>query len=138
MTAQIIAFKITESALAWIAIGFAIQLVSKQPQWKHLGGSLLGLGLLFFGMNVMSDAVAPLREYPPVIETLRHLDSPLAGILVATVFTAIIQSSSATLALIIVLASQNLLTLEQSVPLILGANIGTCATALLASIGKSR
>lgn len=138
VTAQIIALKITDSALALISVGFVVQLISSQATWKRVGGTVLGLGLLFLGMNVMSGAVAPLRQHPVAIQLLQHLDSPWLAVLASAGFTAIIQSSSATAGLILVLVGQNLLTLPQAIPLILGANIGTCATALLSTIGKPR
>jgi len=138
VTVQIIAFKITESALTLIAAGFALQLLARSDHWKQTGLIVLGLGLLFSGMTVMSDTATPLRNYPPFISAVQHLDSAVAGLLLSAVFTAIVQSSSATTALILVLAGQNLLTLEQAIPLVFGANIGTCITAVLASIGKSR
>lgn len=138
VTAQIIAFKVTESALTLITIGFVLQLLPRPDHWQQAGRIVLGLGLLFSGMNVMSDAAAPLRSYPPFIAAIQQLDSALAGLLLSATFTAFVQSSSATTALILVLAGQNLLTLEQAIPLIFGANIGTCITALLASVGKSR
>jgi len=138
ITAQIIALKITNSALALIAVGFIGQLMSKNSTWKRISGTFFGLGLLFLGMNVMSDAVAPLREHPGTINLLQHLDSPWLAILASAGFTAIIQSSSATAGLIIVLVGQDLISLPQAIPLIFGANIGTCATAMLSTIGKPR
>jgi len=138
ITAQIIAFKITKAALAIVAVGFLLKFFSKQERLQQYGNMILGFGLLFFGMNIMSDATQPLREFPPFIEAAQKLDSALVGILLAAAFTAVIQSSSATTVLIIILAGQELITLQQAIPLILGANIGTCVTALLASIGKPR
>jgi phosphate:Na+ symporter len=138
ITAQIIAFKITKSALAIVAVGFLLKFIGKQERVQQYGTMILGFGLLFFGMNIMSDATQPLREFPPFIEAAQKLDSPLLGILLAAAFTAVIQSSSATTVLVIILAGQELITLQQAIPLIFGANIGTCVTALLASIGKPR
>ncbi|MCA9058686.1 MAG: Na/Pi cotransporter family protein, partial [Planctomycetaceae bacterium] len=138
ITAQITAFNITGSALAIVAVGFLIQFLSKQTVTRKYGTMILGFGLLFFGINLMSDATEPLRSYQPFMEAAHRLNNPLAGILLAAGFTAVIQSSSATTVLVIVLSRQNLISLEQAIPLILGANIGTCITALLASIGKPR
>ena len=138
ITAQIIAFKITRAALLFVAIGFAIQFLAKQERLRQYGTGLLGFGLLFFGMNIMSEATQPLREFQPFINAAQHLDSPAIAILLSAAFTAIVQSSSATTVLIIVLAGQGLISLEQAIPLVFGANIGTCVTALLASIGKPR
>jgi len=86
----------------------------------------------------MSDGMRPLQSYTPFIDFMKHMDSPLIGILFAAVFTGLIQSSSATTGVIIVLGSQGLISLEQGIALVFGANIGTCVTALLAAIGKQR
>ncbi len=86
----------------------------------------------------MSDSTQPLRSYQPFIELMRSLEDPLVGIVIGTLFTAVIQSSSATMGIIIVLAAQGFVTLEAGIALALGANIGTCITALLAAIGRPR
>ena len=138
ITAQIIAFKVTESALLMIAAGFTMLFASKREQIRHYGSILMGLGLVFFGMSVMSDAMAPLRTYPPFLELMARMDNPLIGILTAALFTALVQSSSATTGIIIVMASQGFISLQAGIALALGANIGTCVTAMLASIGKPR
>lgn len=138
ITAQIIAFKITKAALALVAFGFALQFLARKERLRQYGAMIFGFGLLFFGMNLMSDATAPLRDFPPFVEAAQQLDNPLLGVLLSAAFTAVVQSSSATTVLIIVLAGQQLITLDQAIPLVFGANIGTCITALLASIGKPR
>ena len=99
---------------------------------------LMGLGLIFFGMSVMSEAMSPLRSYQPFLDLMTRMENPLIGILIAAVFTALIQSSSATTGIVIVMASQGFITLQAGIALAFGANIGTCVTALLASIGKPR
>ncbi len=138
ITAQLIAFKLTDYALLMIAVGFAIRMFSRKENSKHIGEVIMGFGILFFGMKLMSDAMKPLRTYQPFIDMLRGLENPFLGLLVGTVFTALIQSSSAFTGIVIVLAQQGLLTLDAGIPLIFGANIGTCITAGLASIGTSR
>jgi len=100
--------------------------------------AVIGLGLIFLGMIVMGEAMEPLRTYEPFINAMEALDSLLVAILVGAIFTAIVQSSSATTAVVIVLAGQGLISLEAGVVLVLGANIGTGVTAVLAAIGKSR
>jgi phosphate:Na+ symporter len=134
ITAQLIAFKITEYSLLLVAFGFFLQAFSKKEKFKSVGYSLFGFGLLFFGLEIMSDAMAPLRDFPPFIDLLLKLESPLIGILVGAAFTALIQSSSAFIGIMIVLASQGLLSLEACIPLLLGSNVGTTVTALLASM----
>ena len=138
VTAQLIAFKLTDYALLMIVIGFGTRLLAKNEVIKHIGEAILGFGILFFGMKLMSDAMKPLRTYPEIINLLRGLENPLLGLLVGTVFTALIQSSGAFTGLVIVLAQQGMITLEAGIPVVFGANIGTCITAGLACIGTSR
>lgn len=138
ITAQIIAFQITKAAFVFVAVGFALQFLAIREQLRRYGTMLLGFGLLFLGMNIMSAATDPLRDYPPFIDAAQNLDNALVGVLISAAFTAVLQSSSATTVLIIVLAGQQLVSLEQAIPLVFGANIGTCVTALLASLGKPR
>ena len=138
ITAQLVAFKLTDYALLMIAIGFGLMMFGRNDNQKNIGESVLGFGILFYGMKLMSDAMYPLRTYDLFINTLARLENPLLGLLVGAAFTAIIQSSSAFTGIIIVLAQQGLLSLDAGIPLIMGANIGTCITAGLASIGASR
>ena len=138
ITAQLIAFKLTDYALLMIVIGFAMRMLAKKEEIKHIGEAILGFGILFFGMKLMSDAMKPLRTYPEIINLLKGLENPLMGLLVGAVFTALIQSSSAFTGLVIVLAQQGMISLEAGIPMVFGANIGTCITAGLACIGTSR
>ena len=138
ITAQIVAFKVTKYALLPLAIGFGMLFISKKENIQQYGYMIMGLGMIFFGMGVMSDAMLPLRSYQPFIDLMANMSNPIFGILVAAVFTALIQSSSAAMGVVIVLAMQGLITLEAGISLALGANIGTCVTAGLASIGKPR
>jgi phosphate:Na+ symporter len=134
ITAQIIAFKITDYSLVIVALGFFLRILSKREILKFTGSALLGFGLLFYGLQIMSEAMIPLRTQDQIIGVLLQLENPLLGILAGLIFTAIIQSSSAFIGILIVLASQGLLTLDAAIPLLLGSNIGTTATAILASI----
>jgi phosphate:Na+ symporter len=138
ITAQIVAFPVKKYALVLVTGGFLMLFVSKREQIKRYGALVMGLGLVFFGMLIMGDAMKPLRSYEPFIALMQNVSNPVIGILVATAFTALIQSSSATTGIIIVMASQGLVSLEGGIALALGANIGTCATAGLAAIGKPR
>ncbi len=138
ITAQIVAFKVTKFALLMIAGGFGMLFFSRQEKIRQYGNMLMGLGLIFFGMSVMSDAMSPLRSYQPFLDLMSHMDNPLIGILVAAGFTALIQSSSATTGIVIVMAAQGFITLQAGIALAFGANIGTCVTAMLAAIGKPR
>ena len=138
ITAQIVAFKVTKAAYLMIAVGFGMSFLSKQDRIRQYGNMLMGLGMIFFGMSVMSDAMSPLRSYPPFLDLMASMENPLLAILVAAGFTALIQSSSATTGIVIVMASQGFITLPAGIALAFGANIGTCVTALLAAIGKTR
>lgn len=138
ITAQIVAFRVTEAALPMVAVGFLMTFVSRQGKSGHYGVMLMGLGFIFLGMAVMGDAMAPLRTYAPFMEFMKALESPLLGILVAALFTALVQSSSATISLAVVMATQGFVTLEAGIPIVFGAKIGTCITAMLATIGKPR
>jgi phosphate:Na+ symporter len=138
ITAQIVAFKVTKYALLMVAGGFGMLFFSKQEKIRQYGGMLMGLGLVFFGMSVMSDAMSPLRSYQPFLDLMTRMDNPLIGILVAAGFTALIQSSSATTGIVIVMATQGFISLPAGIALAFGANVGTCVTAMLAAIGKPR
>ena len=138
VTAQLIAFRLHDYALIIFATGFLIQVTAEEQSYKNGGEALAGFGLLFFGMQVMSEAMAPLQDYNPFLQLLDSFSQPLISVLVGTVFTALIQSSSAFIGIIIVLAQQGALSLEAAIPLMLGANIGTCVTAAIACIGTHR
>jgi len=138
VTAQIVAFKVTEYALLLVAVGFAVRFFSRRERMRHQGMILLGLGLIFFGMSVMGDAMDPLRSSPLFIDLMKGMEAPFLGILIGALFTALIQSSSATTGVVIVLAAQGFITLPAGIALAFGANVGTCVTALLASVGKPR
>ena len=138
ITAQIVAFKVTDFALALIAVGAMMSLFSKKDSTKNIGFVILGFGLLFYGMKVMSDTMKPLRSNPTFNSILTSFENPFMGILAGAAFTALIQSSSATTGIVITLASGGSITLEAGIPLIFGANVGTCVTALLAGLNASR
>jgi len=138
ITAQIVAFKVTKYALLLVAVGFGMLFISKRENIQQYGYMVMGLGMIFFGMAVMSDAMRPLRTYQPFIDLMAGMSNPILGILIGAAFTALVQSSSAAMGVVIVLAMQGLITLEAGIALALGANVGTCVTAGLASIGKPR
>jgi len=138
ITAQIIAFKVTKYALLMIAVGFGMLFFSKKEAIRQYGSILLGLGLVFYGMSVMSGTMKPLRTNEEFIHLMANMSNPFLGILTAALFTALVQSSSATTGVVIVLAMQGIISLEAGIALSLGANIGTCITAGVASIGKRR
>ncbi len=136
VTAQILAFNISQYALLPVATGFFLIFTDRTEKLKNAGMMMMGIGLVFFGMSIMSQAMAPLRSYQPFIDLLTRMENPLLGILAGALFTGLVQSSAATVGISIALASEGFLTLEAGIALALGANIGTCVTALLAALGK--
>jgi phosphate:Na+ symporter len=138
ITVQLIAFKITDYALLMVGSGFVMTMVTKRKTYIYIGEIILGFGMIFYGMAVMSDAMRPLQSMPVFSNMLLSLgDNALLGILASAVFTGLIQSSGATIGLAVVLASDHLLDLSAAMPIILGANIGTTVTTLLAMAGAS-
>lgn len=137
-TTQIIAFNIAQYSLLLVAVGFAIFSMGRRDRTRKSGLTILSLGLVFFGMGIMGSAMTPLRGYPPFLSLMARMEDPVFGIVTGALFTALIQSSAATTGVVIVLGSQGLLSLNAGIALVLGANIGTCATALLAALGKPR
>lgn len=136
LTAQLIAFKISELALILVFLGTGLYLFSKRSRHRSLGQAILGFGLIFYGMAVMSDAMVPLRSYPAVAQTLVRLESyPVLEFVVAVLGTAIIQSSPAFLALLMSLASQGLIGPHAIVPFVLGAHLGGTVTGVISSLG---
>ena len=136
MTAQLLAFNLTAYSLIPVAIGFFMTFTSKSDRPKYFGMMIMGLGLVFYGMGLMSEGMKPLRSYEPFLDILASMENPLFGILAGAVFTGLVQSSAATVGIAIAMASEGLLSLPAGIALALGANIGTCATALLAALGK--
>ncbi len=138
VTAQIIAFKVTKYALAIIALGYGVRVFVKRETAKQLGALLIGLGLLFLGMELMMKATEPLRSHRGFMDFMAGLTNPLLAILMGTAVSALIHSSAATTGIVIILASRGIVPLETGIGIVLGANVGTCATAILASLGKGR
>jgi len=137
-TAQILAFNIGTLALPLVALGFAASVLGRGDRLREGGRVVLGLGLVFYGMEVMGQAMAPLRDFAPFITVMATIEQPLMGVVAGAVFTALVQSSAATVGIIILLASQGIIGLEGAIAIALGSNIGTCVTAGLAVLGKPR
>lgn len=119
-------------------IGIAMQMFSKSTKKKDLGNIFIGFAILIFGMDLMSDSMVSVRELPWFESFLATLKSPIAALLISTVFTGIIQSSAATIGIVQALALSGGITWEMAIPLVLGANIGTCVTALIGSLGTNK
>lgn len=138
VTTQIIAFDISNLSYVLTAVGFGLSMWKARRIASLTGTVIMGLGVLFIGLGLMSDFMAPLRTYQPFMELMASMTNPLLGILMGALFTAVVQSSTATLGVIIALATQGLIPLEAGIALVFGANIGTTVTALLAAIGQPR
>jgi len=138
ITAQIIAFQIYKYGLLLIAVGFFVEVLGHRERLRQWGTAVMGLGLIFFGMELMNIATGPFREWEPFIALMRDMSNPALAVLAGAGFTAIVQSSSATTGIVIVLAGNGLITLESGIGLILGANVGTCVTAFVSSLGRPR
>ncbi len=136
VTAQIIAFKISEAGPILMAVGLAISFLKNRERLAQFGTLLLGLGAIFFGMQLMGDATRPLRGYQPFLEAMQTIESPLWGVVIGLLFTAVVQSSAATIGLAIIFANQQLISLDAAISIAFGANIGTCITATFAALGR--
>jgi len=138
VTALLISFNLERLALPAIGLG-AISWYLGRNRLRSFGQALVGFGIVFLGMNTMADALKPLKDYPVFVNWLAALSAtPLLGVLAGTIFTALIHSSSTTIGVAIALSGQGLMNLEGAVAIILGSNIGTCITGILACIGTSR
>jgi phosphate:Na+ symporter len=138
ISSQIIALKINEYAPIALAAGFGLHMLAKGKKWRRTGHVIFGIGLIFFGLDVMGKSVEPLQGYEPFIEWMTRMEAPVLGALMGALFTIVVQSSSATLGVIITLATQNLISLPAGIAMMLGAEIGTCADTLMATVGRSR
>ncbi|MDG5799982.1 Na/Pi cotransporter family protein [Marinilabiliaceae bacterium ANBcel2] len=136
ITTQLISFNIGSISLLFVGAGFFLKSYASL-NWSYGGQVILGFGVLFFGMDLMSGGMEPLKESERFIKTLLYLENPLTGIVAGMIFTALIQSSAAFIGILITLTNSGLLTFDASLPLILGTNIGTTITALLAAINSS-
>lgn len=136
MLAQLIAFKLTNSALLIVFVGAIVFFFAKKMKNKNKGRALLGFGILFLGLNLMTDAVKPLAGNQEVLDLFVQFGKyPILGVIVGVVVTMILQSSSTSIGMVIALASAGLLDLNASIYIVMGDNIGTCITAIIASMG---
>ena len=138
VTAQLVSIDINGLAPIALGIGIILYLFTNKPKTKHIAEVLIGFGILFTGMDFMKEAVKPLAEYSGFTNALLTFGKyPILGLLLGFGITAIIQSSSASMGMLVVLASQGLIPLNSALPILYGQNIGTCVTSLLSSIGAS-
>ncbi|MBW4639735.1 MAG: Na/Pi symporter [Gloeocapsa sp. UFS-A4-WI-NPMV-4B04] len=137
--AQLISLNINLYAPIAMLVGAVLQFAGKTENQKSLGLILLGIGLLFFGLDVIDEAMKPFRDYQPFINLMATLGkNPILGAAIGALFTVLIQSSSATVAIVITLAGSGLISLPAGIALMLGAEVGTCADTLVSTIGRGR
>ncbi len=137
--AQLISLNINLYAPIAMLVGAVLQFAGKTDNQKSLGLILLGIGLLFFGLDVIDEAMKPFRDYQPFINLMATLGThPVLGAAIGALFTVLIQSSSATVAIVITLASSGLISLPAGIALMLGAEVGTCADTLVSTVGRGR
>lgn len=138
ITSQLVAFNLSQAAPVFLMLGVIITMFCKNHKIKKIGEVVLGFGVLFMGLSLMSGSMAGLKESPYIVKLLAGLDNPFLGIFIGFVITAIIQSSSVTVSIVLLMAQQGLLPLWICFYIILGCNIGSCTTALLASISGNK
>lgn len=138
VTIQLIAFRLTDYSLTIIALGFLLYILLRKQSFRSISITIIGFGILFLGMQMMSDSIKPLNNSEWFTGALLHLENPVTGIFMGAVLTALIQSSSAFIGILIILAGQGLISLNAAIPLLIGANIGTAVTAIIASLNGSR
>lgn len=139
VTAQLIAFNLSHYSLHAIAIGTALYLFSKKDRTKQIGQVILGFGILFLGLSIMKDTMKPLRDSEMFVHMMRNFgSSPLLGLLLGTGMTIVLQSSSASIGILMGMLSVGIIDYWAAVPILLGDNIGTTVTAVLSSIGANR
>lgn len=138
VSSQIFALNIGEYAALPIAVGFLLMLIHKNKVYRDAGAVLFSFGLIFFGLFTMEEAVAPLRNSDYFVGWMQSLDTTWKGVSTGALVTLVIQSSSATVGMVIGLASKGLVSLGGSIAVMLGAELGTCADTLVATVGRSR
>jgi phosphate:Na+ symporter len=138
LTVQLIAFRVTDYAPLLVGAGFVVTFFSRRNAPKDVGQAILGIGLLFLGLKLIVDGAAPLKANPLALELLEVATrTPILAVVAAAIFSALVTSSAATIGLVLALASHELISLPGAVAIVVGANIGTCATALAASVGAT-
>lgn len=134
ITSQLVSFNLSAVAPVFLLCGVLVMMFSKKEKVKKFAEVIVGFGILFTGLNTMSSGMAEMKNVPEVVDLLRSLNNPLLATVVGTVLTAVIQSSSVTVSIVLLLANQGFLDLGICLYIILGCNIGACATALIASL----
>ena len=138
ITSQLVAFNLTGIAPLILFVGAVLMMFGKRPMEKKIGEVILGFGALFMGISMMKDAMSGLREYQNVLNILGSLNNPVLGILLGVLITVVVQSSSVTVSILLLMASQGLVALPICFYVVLGCNIGSCTPAVLASLDAKK
>jgi len=138
ITSQLVSFNLSEYAPVILLFGVLLAMMSKKQNVKHLAEAIIGFGILFVGLATMSGAMKTMRDLPEIVDLLASMKNPFAATFVGMVLTAVIQSSSVTVSIVLLLASQNLLALPICLYIIMGCNIGSCGTAMIASLSGKK
>jgi len=131
-TVQLVVWKITDLSPLFILAGSVLWLLGKD-RWRSAGEALFYFGIMFFGLSLVSQAASPLKDHPDIIRFFREANNPLLGVAVGLVFASVIHSSAIPISLLVILAQYGWVTLENALPIVFGANVGTAITAILAS-----
>ena len=139
VTAQIISFDLGDYSFHAITLGAIAYLFAKRKKYQYIGQVILGFGILFLGLNIMSETMHPLRESQYIVDLMKNFGTyPILGVLAGMTITVIVQSSSATFGILVGLVSVGVIDFSSGVPILLGSNIGTTVTAILSAIGASK
>lgn len=139
ITVQLIAFKLSDYCLVLVAGGFLAMMMAGKRPWRYYPQIVFGFGLIFYGMKLTADSLVPLKSMPWFLNLFVGMGSlPLLGVLIGVMFTLIVRSSAVTIGIMLTLAFQDLITLPAAMPIVIGANIGTCGTALMAAWGGNQ
>ena len=138
LTSQIIAFGLTDFFGIVLIVGAVMRFLVRSEKANAWGTAIMGLGFVFLGLEHIELTMEPLRHWPPFIEAIERMENPFFGILIGATITAVIQSSSATMGVVIILAGQGAISLPAGIAIMMGAELGTCVDTLLSTIGQSR
>jgi len=139
VTAQLISFQLGDYAFHAITLGAAAYLFANKKKYQYIGQVILGFGILFMGLNIMSETMHPLRESQYIVELMKNFgDYPILGVIAGMTITVVVQSSSATFGILVGLVSVGIIDFSSGVPILLGSNIGTTVTAILSAIGANK
>ena len=138
LSSQIVAFGLTDFFGIVLIVGAVLRFIVRTDLAKAWGTAIMGLGFVFLGLEQIEATMAPLRSSPRFLSAIQHMESPLVGILIGASITAVIQSSSATMGIVIILAAQGAITLPAGIAIMMGAELGTCVDTLLSTLGQTR